>query len=308
VADKRFKHRLEYAFLKTVQFVANALPAAGAVAFGTPLGALAYAVWARRRNIALANLRFCFPDADERWVRRVARRSFENVAKTLIDYMRLGKLNAGNISRYHAVRNQKCYDDAYAWGRGAVVFTGHFGSWEQTGAGVRLRGYAIHYLVGEQTNRLVDDEMNRLRAGAGIGIIHMGAAAKGVFKVIRANGMVALLSDQDAGPDGVRVKFFGHDASTPKGPAAFVAKTGAAVCAGFTVRDSNTHNTLIMEDAYVEEATGDLEADIARITQRYTTLLEKYVRAYPDQYYWMHRRFKTTHPEIYRAAPGKTAA
>ena len=141
--------------------------------------------------------------------------------------------------------------------------------------------------------------MNRIRAGAGIGIIHMGAAAKGVFKVLKANGMVALLSDQDAGAEGARVRFFGREASTPKGPAAFVAKTGAAVCAGFTIRDSNTHNTLYMEDAVEPELTGDLETDIRSITQLYTDVLEEYCRKHPDHYYWMHRRFKTTHPEIY---------
>lgn len=305
--DKRLKHRLEFLFLKAVQFAANLLPATWAVGMGAPLGTLGYGLWKRRRLIAQANLRFCFPEQNDAWVKRVARRSFVNLAKAMIDYMRLAGLNERNISRYHAITNQKCFDDARAWGKGALLFTGHFGSWEQTGAGVRLRGYPIHFLVGQQTNRLVDDEMNRLRAAVGIGIIHMGAAAKGVFRALKDNGMVALLSDQDAGPEGVVVTFFGHAAATPKGPAAFVLKTGAAICAGFTIRDNNGHNTLVMEDAYREEATGDLEVGIARVTQHYTALLEKYIRRYPDHYHWMHRRFKTTHPELYAFAKPRSS-
>lgn len=296
---KRLKHLVEFAVVWGIYVGVNLLPASVAVAGGGALGRLAYALWRRRRLIARANLKLCFPDADGDWVGDVARRSFANFGKAMIDYMRVPRLNRSNVEKYHALVNGKSFDDGLARGRGALLFTGHFGSWEQTGAAVSLRGYPINFLVGEQHNKYVDALMNKIRAGAGIGIIHMGAAAKGVFKALKANGMVALLSDQDAGAEGVRVDFFGQKASTPKGPAAFVAKTRAAVCAGFTIRDSNSHNTLYMEDAVEPELTGDLETDIRNITQLYTDVLEKYCREYPDHYYWMHRRFKSTHPEIY---------
>lgn len=303
MADKKVKHALEYAFVKTVMFTVNVLPAAAAADIGWAIGSLGYVLWTSRRRIAQANLRFCFPERPEAWVRRTARRSFVNLAKSVIDLMRLERLNPANIGRYHTVVNQQSFDAAAVHGKGGVLLTGHFGSWELTGAGIRMRGYPIHFLVGQQHNRWVDKEMNRVRASAGIGIIHLGAAAKGVFRVLKDNGMVALLSDQDAGADGVIVDFFGRKASTPKGPAAFVLKTGATICAGFTVRDSKYHNTLYMEDAYREEPTGDTEADIKRITQRYTAALEKYIRLYPDHYHWLHRRFKTTYPDLYAKRP-----
>jgi KDO2-lipid IV(A) lauroyltransferase len=298
---KRLKHLIEFALVWWVYVWANVLPASWAVAGGGALGRLAYAVWGRRRLIARANLALCFPEADAAWVGDVARRSFANFGKAMVDYMRVPRLNARNVEKHHALVNAKSFDEGLARGRGALLFTGHFGSWEQTGAAVCLRGYPINFLVGEQHNKYVDALMNKIRAGAGIGIIHMGAAAKGVFKALRANGMVALLSDQDAGSEGVVVDFFGRRASTAKGPAAFVAKTGAAICAGFTIRDSNDHNTLYMEDAVEAGLTGDLETDIRNITQLYTDVLEKYCREYPDHYYWMHRRFKSTYPEIYES-------
>ena len=296
---KKVKHLLEYAALRLVMAVVFLLPARWAVGLGGALGRLFYAAWGRRRRIAHANLRFCFPEKDEGWVAATARGSFDNFGRSMVEYMRLPRVNPANIDRYHRLVNAKSFDDARSWGKGALLFTGHFGSWELTGAGVRFRGYPITFLVGEQHNKYVDDLMNKIRAGAGIGIIHMGAAAKGVFRTLKENGMVALLSDQDAGPEGALVTFFGRRASVPKGPGAFVAKTGAAICAGFTVRDAPAHNTLYMEDAFCVPATGDLEADIVRVTQLYTDLLEKYIRAYPDQYLWMHRRFKSTYPEIY---------
>jgi KDO2-lipid IV(A) lauroyltransferase len=297
--SKKLKYLLEYAFVVCTYAWANILPASWAVALGGLTGRLVHALWGRRRRIAQANLRLCFPEADERWVKRVARRSFVNFAKAMIDYGRIPKLNPHNLEKYHTIVNRRSFDDALAAGKGALLFTGHFGSWEQTGAAIRLSGYPINYLVGEQHNKRVDDFMNKIRAGAGVGLIHIGAAAKGVFRILRANGMVALLSDQEAGADGVVVKFFGHPASTPKGPAAFVARTGAAICAGFTVRDSNRHNTLYMQDVIEPDITGNAGVDIANITQLYTDLLEKYCRRYPDHYHWMHRRFRTTHPELY---------
>jgi KDO2-lipid IV(A) lauroyltransferase len=296
---KKLKYWFEHAFVLITYAWANLLPASWAVVLGGVLGRLVYALWRRRRRIALANLRFCFPDADERWVKRIARRSFANFGKAVVDYGRILRLNRHNVGKYQTIVNRKSFDDALAAGKGALLFTGHFGSWEQTGAVIRLSGYPINYLVREQHNKRVDALMNKIRAGAGIGLIRTGTAAKAVFKILRANGMVALLSDQDAGADGVVVNFFGRRASTPKGPAAFVAKTGAAICAGFTIRDSNSHNTLYMQDAFKPKLTGDAEADVANITQSYTDLLEKYCRQYPDHYYWMHRRFRSTHPELY---------
>jgi KDO2-lipid IV(A) lauroyltransferase len=298
-ALKKLKYFGEYAFVVCTFAWANLLPASWAVAVGGVVGWLVHALWGRRRRIARANLRYCFPEADEAWIRRVARRSFVNFAKAMVDYGRIPRLNTGNVEKYHTILNGKSFDDALAAERGALLFTGHFGSWEQTGAAIRLAGYPINYLVGEQHNKRVDAFMNKIRASAGIGLIHTGAAAKSVFRILKRNGMVALLSDQDAGADGVVVRFFGRRASTPKGPAAFVARTGATICAGFTVRDSNDHNTLYMQDAVKADLTGDEAADIAHITQFYTDLLERYCRLYPDHYHWMHRRFRTTHPELY---------
>ncbi|HBZ00685.1 MAG TPA: lipid A biosynthesis acyltransferase, partial [candidate division Zixibacteria bacterium] len=106
-------------------------------------------------------------------------------------------------------------------GKGAVLVTGHFGSWELMGAYVAQHGWPIDYLVGEQHNLKVNKLMNDHRTMFGIGLIELGVAARGVIKAVREGRMVAMLSDQDAGSDGVIVEFLGRPASTPKGPAAF---------------------------------------------------------------------------------------
>lgn len=299
VGRKRIKHLLEYVVGLFFTAILNLCPLPVAVFFAEVVGNLGYLLWVRRRKIALANVRYCFPAMDDGWVRRVARRSFVNFARTVVDFMRVPRLNEANFQRYNVIVNRKSFDDALAWGKGAILFTGHFGSWEQTAVALRLAGYPVNVVVAEQSNPYVDRFINRLRSRGGIGIIPAGEAVKRIIKLLRSNEMVALLADQDGGPEGVVVEFFGRPASVPKGPAALALKTGAAICAGFTVRASWKRNVVFMEDAFFAERSGDAETDVLNLATKYTKMLEDYVRRYPDHYLWMHRRFKTTCPSLY---------
>jgi Kdo2-lipid IVA lauroyltransferase/acyltransferase len=127
----------------------------------------------------------------------------------------------------------------------------------------------------------------------GIGLIEMGVAARGVIKAVRAGRMVAMLSDQDAGSDGVIVQFLGRPASTPKGPAAFSLKTGAPLVCGFIIREG-LRQKIVIETPLETPLTGDKDENIRRLTQAYTSILEKYVSLYPDHWFWPHRRWKST--------------
>jgi KDO2-lipid IV(A) lauroyltransferase len=128
----------------------------------------------------------------------------------------------------------------------------------------------------------------------GIGIIKMGVATRGVIKALRNNRFVAMLSDQDAGTDGAVVDFFGYPASTPKGPAAFALKTGAPVIMAFIIRKNNGKQRVILEEPIYIQESSNKEEDIRKLTQAYTSLLEDYVRKYPDHWFWPHRRWKST--------------
>jgi KDO2-lipid IV(A) lauroyltransferase len=185
-------------------------------------------------------------------------------------------------------------DRALSEKKGAVMIAGHFGSWELMGAATRQKGYPIDFLVGEQHNLLVDDMMNEYRQLMGIGIIKMGVATRGVIKALRNNRFVAMLSDQDAGRDGTMVSFFGYPASTPKGPAAFALKTDAQIIMGFIIRQDNKKQRIIFEKPIHIQKSEDKEEDIKNLTQAYTSLLEDYIRKYPDHWFWPHRRWKST--------------
>ncbi|MCP4634167.1 MAG: lysophospholipid acyltransferase family protein, partial [candidate division Zixibacteria bacterium] len=139
-----------------------------------------------------------------------------------------------------------------------------------------------------------DNLMNKNRHIMGIGTIKMGVAARGVLASIRKGKIVAMLSDQDAGSDGVIVDLFGLPASTPKGPAAFALKSKKPIAIGFIVREKGPFHRFICTEPITIEPTGDKEEDIKALTQRYTGELEKYIRLHPDHWFWAHRRFKST--------------
>jgi len=291
---KRIRYRLEYFALRTVIAVVNILPYRIALKLGDLIAFLGFHVFRIRRNVTLDNLRKSFKNqySSEEYV-EIGYRAYRNFAYSMIEYGMLPKLKKKGLSNLVTVHGEENFRIALENGRGAVLITGHFGSWELMGAFLADRGWPIDYLVGQQHNLLVNDLMNRNRQIFGIGLIELGVAAKGVIKAIRNGRMVAMLSDQDAGSDGTIVEFLGRPASTPKGPAAFALKTGAPQICGFIIRDG-LRQKVILEKDIGYKPSGNKEEDIRGLTQAYTRLLESYIKKYPDHWFWPHRRWKST--------------
>ncbi len=292
--SKKFRYRLEYFLVLFIKFFLNLFPYRTDIFFGSLIGEIAYLIIPKRKKITLQNLSRCFRDKDQKNLKKIARSTYRNIGKSLTEYILFPKLNKKKILNLVEIQGEELFDSALKEKKGAVLVTGHFGSWELMGAALRQKGYPIDFLVGEQHNLLVDNLMNRHREMMGIGIIKMGVATRGVIKALRKNRFIAMLSDQDAGRDGTIVNFFGYPASTPRGPAAFCLKTDAPMIMGFIIRLDNKKQKIIFQKIEKEEKTGDKEKDINRLTQAYTSLLEDYVKKYPDHWYWLHRRWKST--------------
>ena len=291
---KRIRYRLEYLAVVVLIFVLNLIPYRIALKFGDTIGLLAFSVFRLRREVALGNLEKSFGETYTRKeIRRIAARAYRNIGRGMIEYGLFPSLKKKKLERFLTISGEENLRKIDGAGRGAVLVTGHFGSWELMGAFLASRGWPIDYLVGEQHNLMVNRLMNDHRRLFGIGLIDMGVAARGVIKAVRNGRMVCMLSDQDAGSDGVIVRFLGRPASTPKGPAAFALKTGAPLACGFIVRDG-FQQRVIIEPPVEFKPSGDKENDIEKLTQRYTDLLESYIRRYPDHWFWPHRRWKST--------------
>ncbi len=293
IFTRKIRHRIEYLFTRGTGTLVQVLPYNASLFIGSALGDLAFSVFRIRRKVSLDNLTRAFGQTyTQKELRKIARESYRNIGKGFVEYAMFPvlKKKLDKLVKFEGLEN---FDKALKDKKGAVIVAGHFGSWELMGAATRQKGYPIDFLVGEQHNLLVDNLMNEYRQLMGIGIIKMGVATRGVIKALRNNRFVAMLSDQYAGSDGSVVNFFGQPASTPKGPAAFALKTGAPVIMAFIIRNNDGKQRIILEEPIYIQESNNKEEDIRKLTQAYTSLLEKYVREYPDHWFWPHRRWRT---------------
>jgi Kdo2-lipid IVA lauroyltransferase/acyltransferase len=297
------RHRVEYALARAMERAASALPERAADAFGRALGRTAYRL-GLRRGVVEDNLRRAFPDAGEAWLRRTGRAAYEHLGRESMAILRLSRLDPEAIVARTVPVGLDELLAAREEGRGVILATGHYGNWEIAAATVAARGIPIAAIVRRQGNRLVDARLDLLRRRLGVETISQREAPSRVPRILRANGVVGIVGDQDARGAGVFVPFFGRPASTHRGPALFALRLRAAVFAcvarrlpGAGVRYEVSGRRLPVP------ASGDPEADVRALTAALAAHLEAEVRRAPEQYFWFHRRWKTP-PRTEPAATG----
>jgi len=288
------KHRIEYILTLSLCFSVRILPYRLCLFIADILGDIFNYIIGMRKQVCKENLKKSFPEKSEREINRICKGTYRNISSAVIDLARLPTFTKKRLGKILTVHNLPLLDDALSEGKGVLIVAGHFGSWEVMGITFPELGYPMSFLVGEQRNVLVDDLMNKYRASHKVGIIKMGVASRGVLKALKNNECVAFLSDQDAGRDGILVDFLGRKASTPKGAGAFALKSRAPIIMAFPVRAKGGKINLYLERVGLSNLPEDKNEAIKEITQRYTNVLERYIRKYPEHYFWMHRRWKST--------------
>jgi KDO2-lipid IV(A) lauroyltransferase len=223
--------------------------------------------------------------------RSIGREAMQNFVMGLAEFTRLPLVDRAYVSKRVAIDGLASLDQVLRAGRGAILITGHFGSWELPGCVLAMLGYPVDLLVGVQHNRLVQELMNRLRRSCGIGIIEPQRLLQAAH-ALRANRLVAMLSDQDAGRAGVFVDFLGEPASTPRGAARLAIMARSPIVPGFIVRTAGlSHRIELDRPIWPPESAS--EQAVRDLTHAYTRVIESYVRRYPGQWLWSHRRWKT---------------
>jgi KDO2-lipid IV(A) lauroyltransferase len=296
---RRFKHWLEYQGVRFLCVLARRLPYSWILVLGVALGKFTFSILRIRRRVALENLAQAFPEKSAAELKRVARRSYEYFGMMVMECLRLPRLSESELRQrisFSMPQEQNPYEQALALGKGAICMTGHFGNWEYMGALVALR-YPMVYLYQEQNNPYVDALIRDIRTRMRMPTIPRGTALRGILKALRQKKFVAILADQDAGSNGLFVNFLGRPASTGRGPAAFVLKTAAPIVFCVAVREPGGRHRveaeLVTFDFSQNGAALSEEEKLTVITEAWTKVLEKYIRQYPDHWFWMHRRWKT---------------
>ncbi len=287
-------HKIEYALTRTVIFFAGLLPVRCALALGAGLGWTAWNVLGVRKKIVMMNLQQAFPDRTLRERNRIGLHSYMNSGRFMLEFARQNRMGEDYIARHVTVEDPQAMDALKAI-NSAIIITGHFGNWELFGVACRYKLADVAFLVGRQSNALVDGYINGMRSIHGIELYNRRSAVKGVLKSMKRGGYVCWLSDQDAGDSGVVIDFFGYPASTPRGAAAFSVKLGVPVVPAVLVRKGKgpDHSLVIGKPVYPDRNLSAEEAE-REVTQKYTGQLEQMIIRKPELYWWAHRRWKTT--------------
>jgi KDO2-lipid IV(A) lauroyltransferase len=277
-------------------FLCSLLPPAWAVRIGGWLGRVAFVLDARHRHISLTNLKAAFPDLSpsERWT--IAGRAFENLCKTFLEIPGLARQKPEDIRsrvRYTGV-------DRKEWGRasregGALLLTCHLGNWELMALAFGWEEEAdLAFVARPLDNACFDQWMSRLRSRSGNRIILKRGALRGVHRCLREGRFVGLLMDQGVkGREGVYVDFFGHLAGSSVALAFLAGRFQVPVHPVYTFRDaSGTGHTVHIGPEIPVVNTGRKKDDILENTQRFQKALEEIIREHPEQWFWMHRRWK----------------
>ncbi|MEP7027875.1 MAG: lysophospholipid acyltransferase family protein [Candidatus Eisenbacteria bacterium] len=291
-----WRHRFEYGLVRIAGWAVAMLPDGAARALGRTLGALARLAGVRV-GVARANLARAFPERSLRERERILRGAYAQAGLSAIEILRFPRLTPQALDPIvSSIAGFEHVKAARALGRGVVLLTGHYGAAELMGAAVARHGHPMHFLVRGQSNALVDADLQARRAALGVGVVPHGAGVRGVLRALRENACVALIADQDAGRRGVFVDFFGAPASTPPGPAEFALRAGAPLVMGCLVRelDGRYHGRFF--PPLTVPPSGDHAADVRALTALHVRMLEEWIRERPEQWLWMHRRWKTPAP------------
>ena len=289
------RERVEFAALRVFVNVLKAMPRGMGRRVGAAVGAVAYRVLGRLRKVGRQNLKLAFPEKSDAERDAILRKLFRSLGWQMAEFCQMPKYTqegASGFIRYEGLEN---YLRARDKGRGVLVLTGHLGAWELSSFYHSLMGMPMGMVIRRLDNPLVDDYVNRVRTLHGNRVIHKDDFARGLIVSMRAGETVGILMDTNmTPPQGVFVPFFGVEACTGSGMARVALKTGAAVVPGFLLWDEGEGRYVLRfgeEIAMVE--TGDAEMDAVTNTAIFTQVLEEYVREYPEQWLWMHRRWKT---------------
>lgn len=299
-------HGAQHALVRAAAGALAALPPPAALGAGAALGALAGAL-GLRRGVARANLAIAFPELGREARDAILAAHYRELGRVLAEYPRLGARARPGAGAVAAVHGEEHLEAAAAAGRGAILMSGHYGNFELMAAHLGHR-HPMAVVTRRLRNPAVDRWLTARRREAGLGTIPSETGVRDIYAALGAGRFVAMLADQDARRHGVFVPFFGRPASTAIGPARIALATGAPIIMGFNVRGPDGRHTIHVEPPLTAEEPRSPDA-AWRLTARHAAHLEAWVRRHPEQWFWLHRRWKTAAPDPSPvAAPAATPA
>lgn len=292
---KTIKNNLIYFFARGLIALLGFLPFAWMKPLGRAFGSLVFALAGGERRKTLASLQIAYADGmPNQEAVHLARSVWKRLGWNLFEVVKWRTFNHDSlVAMVTREDGREHLEKAIQKGKGVLVLTAHLGNWELLAAWLSEK-YTTTAVAQKLYDERFDELITEMRTNIlKVQMIKRGMALRAILEALRKNAIVIALVDQDTGKDGVFVPFFKKAAWTQSGSARIAQKTGAALVPAFMVRGEDGRFEVHVEREIEIPKTGDIEKDVLETVRQYTEVMEKYVSAYPDQWMWMHERWKT---------------
>lgn len=289
------RHRLEYLPVWLLAKSVGVLPRPLARLLCASIGLLAYALYPRLRRVGMRNLEIAFPGKTRRERRKILRRVYINIGRQMAEFCLLPRYSPENISQAAIYDGFENFAEANSRGKGVIFLTAHLGGWEIGSFFHSLQGHPLNVVIRPLDNPYLNAMVDAYRTRYGNKTFPKQDFARGLLAALRRGETVGVLMDTNmTPPQGAFVDFFGVPACTATGVARVAAHSGAAVVPAFTIWDKGLGKYRIRFDPALKLIeSGDREADAVANTAAFNRVIESYVTRYPEQWLWVHRRWKT---------------
>ena len=293
---KSFENHLGYLFFKLWITWVNCLPLKSLASYGEGLGTLALSLLRKRKKIALGNLHLALgKEKSPEEIERICRNSFRNIGKDMLEISSCFNFKEGYLKTLVTLEGKEHLDGALRGRNGAIALTAHLGNFPLLNVRLVNEGYPLSLVARDPENPKVAEMITSYRDAVGIESIpdkpRMACVSKSL-KALKQNRILLLQIDQNAPATECWVDFFGYLVPTFKGPVIFSLRTGAPILPMFIIRNPDSLHKIIIHPPFQLSITGNAEQDITLNIARLTKVVETTIREYPEQWWWIHRRFK----------------
>lgn len=246
-----------------------------------------------RKKVVIKNLNLAFPENDPRKNKRLAFKIYKSFAITLVEIMCLPFITKSQLINAIECTNPEFIIEKYNEGKGLILLSSHFGNWEYGAISIGIQiEKSLSVVVKPLRNTLVNDFMNKGRTKFGNEVVPLGISIRKTYQTLKEKKIVAMVADQRGPIEGMKVNFFGKKVSIYTGPAALALKTGAPILCGIPIRKNNFKYQMTLVEIPQNNLPEEADRKEKEISQRYTSYLESVIRQYPEQWLWMHKRWK----------------
>jgi len=286
---------LIYWVLRAFSLLINLLPEDFSLRTGRQLGRMMFSLDRGHRKVAIENLHLAFgKEKSEEELLAIARRTFENLGMMAVEFFRVPRMDVETFKKKVRIEGLEEALKLFEKGKGMLLLLSHFGNWEMMGIMSKLIGNSIMVIAKPMKKNIhVDQFINRIRNSTGLEVVSSIKSSRTVMKALSRNRVVGILIDQRAKrSEGIWADFFGKEAPTTPALAVLAMKTGAPVVPVFMVRNGFNQHRLVIQEPLPLVHTGDIKKDVEANTRRFNQTLESMIRRYPDQWFWVHRRWE----------------